>query len=233
MWQSEATVGPVMESASPTALLQKSTRKQTSGETASSTVVATNTAALALAAPDSIVSAPLAVPHLAAAPTSNHTSDLVPSVPRYPAAVKRKRMAAGQLPGVELVTVSGFGGQGGNVKILKGSAGDDADGIGNQSIPCEYVVTLQGGIKATIPAVPAPSTKSVDEFLDDILNARGYDASRFPALQTKYRTVPSEKQVVDYDMRFVTAIRNSNLGQITKLQTEGRHMNACNKVHFP
>lgn len=81
-----------------------------------------------------------------------------------------------------------------------------------------------------LPAAPR-AQHTPEQFLERLLRSRGYDARRVASLETEFRTVPTEKQIADYDLTFVTAVRSGDLETIRKLHAEGRSMNACNKVH--
>lgn len=66
-----------------------------------------------------------------------------------------------------------------------------------------------------------------DVFLYKLLSSRGYDSSVIPARE--YRVPPTEKQMKEYDVILVDAVRRSDLTLLMKLRDEGRCMNACNK----
>jgi len=89
----------------------------------------------------------------------------------------------------------------------------------------KYTIFLPEKGLVSIPKVSTYGL-SVDEFLDVILKERGYETKRMPS---PYVCQPTEKQVHDYDMDFVAAVRASDVETISKMLDRGHHVNACNK----
>lgn len=115
---------------------------------------------------------------------------------------------------------SGGGGGGGG----RGASGDAGEGF--------FRIKLSETRYVDVPRLaPGVGDMTPDQYLTKILDERGYDSRRSPALEVEhYRRRPSEKMVTDYDMSFVQAVRDRDIAKITSMHGEGRDMNACNKV---
>ena len=116
----------------------------------------------------------------------------------------------------------------GEDSVIHGS-GDDSSTDSELSVDDDsrnFTITLADKGPVPIPRVSSYGL-SLDEFLDVILRERGYETDRMPA---PYVCKPTEKQVVDYNMALVSAVRESDTRTISEMLGRGSHANACNKV---
>jgi len=110
-----------------------------------------------------------------------------------------------------------------------GGAADKSGGSSDDEDTRKFSVTMGPGITIVMPAAITEPAVTPEVFLASILRERGYDASTLTAAGCGYPSKPTEKQVSDYDMEFVAAVRGSDVKRLRQLALEGRHMNACNK----
>lgn len=90
---------------------------------------------------------------------------------------------------------------------------------------------LQHGVKRQ-RCGGAPSLEdevSPQDYLHRILVERGYEAELLPATHQPFFQPPQGKQIEDYDMTLVGAIKRGDLDVVRQLATTGRRMDACNK----
>lgn len=86
---------------------------------------------------------------------------------------------------------------------------------------------IQSRVEAIVNRWEGVAPMQPDVFLYKLLSSRGYDSSVIPARE--YRVPPTEKQMNDYDVILVDAVRRSDMVALRRLREEGRCMNACNK----
>ncbi|CAM9605753.1 unnamed protein product [Phaeothamnion confervicola] len=83
---------------------------------------------------------------------------------------------------------------------------------------------------ALLPHAPAmPTDVHPEQFLHEILRARGYDTEKRPALSTPYHRLPTPEQISGYDSAIVQAVREDDVGILADMRASGRCMNACNR----
>ncbi|TFJ85114.1 hypothetical protein NSK_003537 [Nannochloropsis salina CCMP1776] len=70
---------------------------------------------------------------------------------------------------------------------------------------------------------------SPQDFLWGILEERGYETSPLLAKTQAFFRPPTAKQVTDYDIPLVTAVRTGDLGSLRDMAAAGRQMDACNR----
>ena len=125
-------------------------------------------------------------------------------------------------------TASRGGGGGGEDDGSSNNSGDRGGESGEEFFRIKLSETQSVNVPRIISAL---GDMTPDDFLTKLLRERGYDSRRSPALEVEhYRKRPTEKMVTDYDMHCVQSVRDCDLEKITKLHSEGRDMNACNKV---
>lgn len=108
-------------------------------------------------------------------------------------------------------------------------AGAGAAAEPDTRIDCNEATFRMPGVGlVTLQAVAQPGC-SPDEYLNRILAERGYDTARIRALGSTYHNNPSEKQVSDYDLTLLSAVRGNNIPLLRELIDQGRSLNACNK----
>jgi len=95
------------------------------------------------------------------------------------------------------------------------------------------IITQSDKLKQMLPCIrryEALSKMPPNEFLRMLLTSRGYPSAPidFEAIKSA-RTSPTEKQIRDYDHKFVLAVRSSDVETVKSLHAEGREMMACNK----
>lgn len=180
------------------------------------------------------VASSASAPALTSLPPSTATSTSVVSSARPdPGSLKRKRNSSvpssvGASP--SLTDAPGAKG----ARTEESGAGEETKEPGGRSLIAAKVsgkpvyVLRTNLANLIIPRVPCDK-KNPDQFVDSLLVSRGYETTRIPSLQTEFRTVPTPKQIQDYDLAFVDAIRTSNYAAIQSFYDEGRSMNACNK----
>ena len=66
------------------------------------------------------------------------------------------------------------------------------------------------------------------EFLDDLLQSRGYSTTRFPSLQTAYFNPPTPLQKASYGAFLVNAVREEDVQQVSSLLSAGLSPNPAN-----
>eukprot|EP00611_Tribonema_gayanum_P024137 TRINITY_DN524_c0_g1_i1.p1 TRINITY_DN524_c0_g1~~TRINITY_DN524_c0_g1_i1.p1 ORF type:complete len:306 (-),score=49.94 TRINITY_DN524_c0_g1_i1:983-1900(-) len=74
-----------------------------------------------------------------------------------------------------------------------------------------------------------PDMVNPHEFLIATLAARGYPTQTVVALESRYATKPTAKQVKDYSIDLVNAVRAGDLDTLREMHAAGCSMNACNK----
>ena len=70
---------------------------------------------------------------------------------------------------------------------------------------------------------------SPQKFLDDLLSSRGYSTDRYTATERRYKTKPSQLQLVSYGTDILDAIRKTNVSRLSALLRSGVSPNPCNK----
>jgi hypothetical protein len=88
---------------------------------------------------------------------------------------------------------------------------------------------MQENVMMTIQKWGAVSAIPPAEFLSKLLGKRGYSSKTIPALKSQYRRIPTDKQLNDYDIQLVNAVRTSDLDSIKKMKESGMCMSACNQ----
>ena len=88
---------------------------------------------------------------------------------------------------------------------------------------------MQENVMMTIQKWGAVSAIPPSEFLSKLLGKRGYNSKNIPALHSQYRRIPTDKQLNDYDIKLVNAVRTSDLDSIKKMKESGKSMSACNQ----
>lgn len=70
---------------------------------------------------------------------------------------------------------------------------------------------------------------SPQEYLQRILYERGYETELIPATLQPFFRPPHDKQIEDYDMNLVGAVKRGDIETLRQLADTGRRMDACNK----
>lgn len=89
---------------------------------------------------------------------------------------------------------------------------------------------IQSKIKLAIERWNTVTPIAPDRFLAKLLSSRGYDTTLVASSSLREtRGPPTPKQVSDYDVDIVNAVRTSDMNALKRLFAEGRSMSACNK----
>ncbi|CAM9217086.1 unnamed protein product [Scytosiphon promiscuus] len=99
-----------------------------------------------------------------------------------------------------------------------------AGGVARQERQVEVVVTC--------PASPVPSIEGVmspQAYLEAILSERGYDCTPRSSASDGCRCVPTQKQIDDYQVPLVEAVRRWDLDTLEVLAAQGVDMGASNR----
>lgn len=67
------------------------------------------------------------------------------------------------------------------------------------------------------------------ELMEEIFEPRGYDTTMWEGLRSYCRKKPSMKEIEDYDLEIVSAVRNGDVQKMKVLREKGRSFDACNK----
>ncbi|CAM9181630.1 unnamed protein product, partial [Hapterophycus canaliculatus] len=91
-----------------------------------------------------------------------------------------------------------------------------------------------GQVEAVVPcpASPVPSVEGVTSpqaYLEAILSERGYDCTPRSSASDGCRCVPTQKQIDDYQVPLVEAVRRWDLGALEALAAQGVDMGASNR----
>lgn len=76
---------------------------------------------------------------------------------------------------------------------------------------------------------PSNHDISPQEFLWGILQERGYETSPLFSKTQAFFRPPTPKQVEDYDIALLNAVKTGDLAQLQDMAQQGRQMDACNK----
>lgn len=76
---------------------------------------------------------------------------------------------------------------------------------------------------------PEDSELSPQDFLAKLLAERGYETDLIPAASQPFFHPPASKQVKDYDLPLVAAVKRGDLSCVQQFCRDGRRMDACNK----
>ena len=96
---------------------------------------------------------------------------------------------------------------------------------------CKRSRPAAGGEGVASPAVAAATADdlSPQEFLWRILAERGYETAAMPANKQAFFGPPTNKQVQDYDLAIVNAVKTGDLEGLQAMAAQGRQMDACNR----
>lgn len=70
---------------------------------------------------------------------------------------------------------------------------------------------------------------SLEDFILGVVRGRGHDASPIRPKDDRRRYVPSSKDVSDYDLDMIAAIRSGDAAQLAMRLEAGKSVNACNR----
>jgi len=73
-----------------------------------------------------------------------------------------------------------------------------------------------------------PDTTNPERFLQKLLLTRGYTSEPYPH-DASLNSSPNPKNLADYTLDVLSAVRNSDVVSLNKLRCEGRSLSACNK----
>lgn len=93
----------------------------------------------------------------------------------------------------------------------------------------EHPLRMQMNVNQTIENWGSAVAIPPHDFLAKLLNKRGYSSKDISALNSQYRRIPTAKQILDYDVNLVNAVRTSDLDSLKKFKESGKCMSACNQ----
>jgi len=105
----------------------------------------------------------------------------------------------------------------------------DINNIDSEEYDQEHPLRMHLNVALTIQKWGAATAIAPCEFLTKLLSKRGYNSKNISALNSQYRRIPTEKQICDYDVDLVNAIRTSDLDGLKKMRASGKCMSACNQ----